>query len=126
MELTIPEENKMKRNLIGILLLLGLALSLSLPAAAQETANAQNAQNAQNDSSRVSRIPAGQKQRLRGVIVKREADSFILRDLNGADVQVNLQHHQGRREEGQPVPPRQRLRHDLAVARTVGRSRRPW
>src|SRR5262245_32817070 len=90
MELTIPEENKMKRNLIGILLLLGLALSLSLPAAAQETANAQNAQNAQNDSSRASRIPAGQKQKLRGVIVKREADSFILRDLNGSDVQVNL------------------------------------
>src|SRR5262247_1128274 len=74
----------MKRNLIGLLLLFGLTLGLSLPAAAQETANAQS------DSSRLSRIPAGQKQRLRGVIVKREADSFILRELNGAEVQVNL------------------------------------
>src|SRR5689334_19287054 len=74
----------MKRNLIGLLSLFGLALSLSLPAAAQETANAQS------DSSRVSRVPAGQKQRLRGVIVKREADSFILRDLTGSEVQVNL------------------------------------
>jgi outer membrane protein OmpA-like peptidoglycan-associated protein len=74
----------MKRNLIGLLILFGLALGLSLPAAAQETANAQS------DSSRLSRIPAGQKQKLRGVIVKREADSFILRDLNGVDVQINL------------------------------------
>ncbi|MGH9754801.1 MAG: OmpA family protein [Blastocatellia bacterium] len=75
----------MKRNLIGLLLLFGLALSLSLPVSAQEPANAQ-----QSDSARVSRVPAGQKQRIRGVIVKREADSFILRDLNGSDVQVNL------------------------------------
>jgi outer membrane protein OmpA-like peptidoglycan-associated protein len=73
----------MKRNLLG-LLLFGLALGMSLPAVAQETANAQS------DSSRLSRIPAGQKLKLRGVIVKREADSFILRDLNGSDVQVNL------------------------------------
>jgi outer membrane protein OmpA-like peptidoglycan-associated protein len=71
----------MKKNLIGLLLLFGLALGMSLPAAAQET---------QSDSGRLSRIPAGQKQKLRGVIVKREADSFILRDLNGVDVQVNL------------------------------------
>jgi outer membrane protein OmpA-like peptidoglycan-associated protein len=74
----------MKRNLFGLLMLLGLTLGLSLPAAAQETANAQS------DTSRLSRIPAGQKQKLRGVIVKREADSFILRDLNGNDIQVNL------------------------------------
>ena len=74
----------MKRNLIGLLVLFALALGLSLPVAAQETANAQS------DSPRLNRVPAGQKQRLRGVIVKREADSFILRDLTGTDVQVNL------------------------------------
>src|SRR5215470_19103371 len=74
----------MKRNLIGFLLLFGLALGLSLPATAQENTNAQS------DSPRLSRIPAGQKQKLRGVIVKREADSFILRDLTGTEVQVNL------------------------------------
>jgi outer membrane protein OmpA-like peptidoglycan-associated protein len=68
----------MKRNLVGLLMLLGLALGLSMPAAAQD------------DAARVSRIPAGQKQRLRGVIVKREADSFILRDITGAEVQVDL------------------------------------
>lgn len=65
-------------------MLFGLALGLSLPAAAQETANAQS------DSGRLNRVPAGQKQKLRGVIVKREADSFILRDLSGSDVQINL------------------------------------
>jgi outer membrane protein OmpA-like peptidoglycan-associated protein len=68
----------MKRNLLGLLLLFGLALGLNLPTAAQD------------DSSRVSRIPAGQKQKLRGVIVKREADSFILRDITGSEIQVDL------------------------------------
>src|SRR5262245_50458992 len=74
----------MMRNLIGLLLLFGLTLGLSLPVAAQGAANTQS------DSTRVNRVPAGQKQRLRGVIVKREADSFILRDLTGSEVQVNL------------------------------------
>lgn len=68
----------MKRNLFGLLLLFGLALGFSLPVAAQD------------NSSRVSRVPAGQKQKLRGVIVKREADSFILRDITGSEVQVDL------------------------------------
>src|SRR5215475_10582782 len=68
----------MKRNLLGLLILFALALGLNLPTAAQD------------DSSRVSRIPAGQKQKLRGVIVKREADSFILRDITGSEVQVDL------------------------------------
>src|SRR5215468_6087122 len=74
----------MKRNLIG-LLLFGLMLGLGLTAAAQETDKA-----AQGDSSRVVRVPAGQKQTVRGIIVKRDADSFILRDMNGGDVQVNM------------------------------------
>src|SRR5262245_386723 len=74
----------MKRNLIGLLL---FGLALSLPAVAQE---ASKAKSAQGDSNRVVRIPAGQKQTVRGVIVKRDADSFILRDMSGGDVQVNL------------------------------------
>src|SRR5215831_20596623 len=74
----------MKRNLIG-LLLFGLMLGLGLTAAAQETDKA-----AQGDSSRVVRVPAGQKQSVRGIIVKRDADSFIMRDLNGGDIKVNM------------------------------------
>src|SRR5215510_11411655 len=74
----------MKRNLIG-LLLFGLMLSLGLTAAAQETDKA-----AQGDSSRLVRIPAGQKQSVKGIIVKRDADSFIMRDLSGGDIKVNM------------------------------------
>ncbi|MGH9766368.1 MAG: hypothetical protein ACREAB_02955, partial [Blastocatellia bacterium] len=74
----------MKRNLIGLLL---FALALSLPAAAQEAGKEKSAQ---GDSGRVVRVAAGQKQSIRGVIVKRESDSFILRDLSGGDIQVNL------------------------------------
>ncbi|MCI0523878.1 MAG: OmpA family protein [Acidobacteria bacterium] len=74
----------MKKNLIGLLL---FALALSLPAVAQETSKEKVAQ---SDSGRLVRVPAGQKQKIRGVIVKREADSFILRDLTGGDIQVNL------------------------------------
>src|SRR5215813_177373 len=74
----------MKRNLIG-LLLFGLMLGLGLTAAAQEPDKA-----AQGDSSRVVRVPAGQKQTVRGIIVKRDADSFIMRDLSGGDIKVNM------------------------------------
>ncbi|MBO0859182.1 MAG: OmpA family protein [Chloracidobacterium sp.] len=68
----------MKRNLIGFLFMLAMAFGLALPATAQD------------DQSHLSRIPAGQKQTLRGVIVKRDADSFILRDIRGGEVQINL------------------------------------
>ena len=74
----------MKRNLIG-LVFFGLILGLSLPALAQETDKV-----AQGDSSRVVRVPAGQKQSIRGIIVKREADGFIMRDLSGGDIKVNM------------------------------------
>src|SRR5215475_12080853 len=74
----------MKRNLIG-LLLVGLMLGLSLSAMAQGTDKV-----AQGDSGRVVRLPAGQKQSIRGIIVKRDADSFIMRDLSGGDIKVNL------------------------------------
>ncbi|MGE0131726.1 MAG: OmpA family protein [Blastocatellales bacterium] len=74
------------RNMIG-LLLFGLTLGLSLPATAQETSKEKTAQ---SDSSRAVRIPAGQKQKVRGVIVKRDADNFIIRDITGGDIQVNL------------------------------------
>jgi outer membrane protein OmpA-like peptidoglycan-associated protein len=73
----------MKRNLIGLLLLLGL----SLPAIAQE---ASKEKSVQNEPARVVKVGAGQKQSIRGIIVRRDADSFILRDINGGDVQVNL------------------------------------
>ncbi len=74
----------MKRNLIGLAM---LGLALSLPAFAQD---ANKDKCAQSDSSRAVRVPAGQKQKIRGVIIKRDADNFIMRDLTGGEVQVNL------------------------------------
>ena len=55
-----------------------LGLALSAPASAQEP------------SKEVLRVPAGQKQKIRGVILKRDPDNFILRDERGMDVTVNL------------------------------------
>jgi outer membrane protein OmpA-like peptidoglycan-associated protein len=72
----------MKRNLIGLVM---LGLALSLPAFAQD-----GNKSAQSDSSRAVRVPAGQKQKIRGVIIKRDADTFIMRDLTGGEVKVNL------------------------------------
>jgi len=74
----------MKRNLIGLVL---LGLALSLPAFAQD---ANKDKSAQSDASRTVRIPAGQKQKVRGVIIKRDADNFIMRDLTGGEVKVSL------------------------------------
>ncbi|MGH9834974.1 MAG: OmpA family protein [Blastocatellia bacterium] len=72
----------MKRNLIGLVM---LGLALSLPAFAQD-----GNKSAQSDSSRAVRVPAGQKQKIRGVIIKRDADNFIMRDLTGGEVNVSL------------------------------------
>jgi len=72
----------MKRNLIGLVM---LGLALSLPAFAQD-----GNKSAQSDSSRAVRVPAGQKQKIRGVIIKRDADNFIMRDLTGGEVKVAL------------------------------------
>jgi outer membrane protein OmpA-like peptidoglycan-associated protein len=74
----------MKRNLIGLVM---LSLALSLPAFAQD---ANKDKSAQSDSSRAVRVPAGQKQKIRGVIIKRDADNFIMRDLTGGEVKVAL------------------------------------
>ncbi len=74
----------MKRNLIG-LVFFGLTLGLSIPAMAQDTDKV-----VQGDSGRAVRVPAGQKQTIRGIIVKRDADGFLMRDLSGGDIKVNM------------------------------------
>jgi OOP family OmpA-OmpF porin len=54
------------------------ALALCLPAAAQTQENA------------ATRIAAGQKQKISSVIVSREADNMIVRDLTGGEITVTL------------------------------------
>ena len=75
----------MKSNRFG-LALCGLALAVA-PAFAQDAAKdaKSNAQNA----NLVKMVP-GQKAKVAGVIVKRDADNFIVRDLKGGDVTVEL------------------------------------
>lgn len=76
----------MKRNQLSqILFACVMGLALMAPAWAQN----KNPDTA-NKSGSNSRIRAGQKQTLKGVIVKREADSFVLRDASGSDVTVAL------------------------------------
>jgi len=55
-----------------------LGLALAVPASAQEP------------SKEVLRVPAGQKQKVGGVILKRDADNFVLRSEQGGDVTVTL------------------------------------
>src|SRR5262249_27078887 len=42
------------------------------------------------DASRAMKIESGRKQKVNGVIVKRDVESFIMRDENGSDVTVNI------------------------------------
>lgn len=64
---------------VGLLMIAGLiSLALVSPAVGQ-TPDAQ-----------AVKVAAGQKQKVKGVIIKRDADSFVMRDQAGADYVVNL------------------------------------
>jgi outer membrane protein OmpA-like peptidoglycan-associated protein len=76
----------MKRSMMGSLVI-GLAIGLSVPGLAQE---ATRDRQVQSDQGKLVKIPSGTKQKIKGVIVDRDADNFILRDLTGGDIQVNL------------------------------------
>ena len=65
------------------------------PSSTQPTATSdQGRDNTQNKDMQaktsMNRVEAGKKQKITGVIVKRDADNFILRDQNGAETTVNL------------------------------------
>src|SRR5437879_2595818 len=76
----------MKRNQLSYLLfVLVVGLALSAQALAQETDKG-----VKSDAPQKSQVTTGQKQKIKGVIVKREADSFVLRDQSGTDTIVTL------------------------------------
>ncbi|MEP7270412.1 MAG: OmpA family protein [Acidobacteriota bacterium] len=67
----------MKINKINRLFaLFVIAAAIALPVLAQDT--------------QVSRVPAGQRQKIQGVIVKRDVDNFVLRDERGMETTINL------------------------------------
>jgi outer membrane protein OmpA-like peptidoglycan-associated protein len=79
------EGQKMKKTVFGSLFF-ALVLSLSISVFAQD-----NAKSGQSESARQVQFPAGKKVKVTGVIVKRDPDSFIMRDLSGGEMVVSLQ-----------------------------------
>jgi outer membrane protein OmpA-like peptidoglycan-associated protein len=79
------EGQKMNKSIAGSVFF-GLVLSIGAPVMAQETAKS-----AQSDSAKQIELPAGKKVKVRGVIVRRDPDSFVMRDLTGGELTVNLQ-----------------------------------
>ena len=78
----------MSKKLVGSLAL-GAALLISVPAFGQDNTQSSSKDKA-SDASRTVKVATGQKQKVKGVIVRRDADNFVLRDMTGGDVQVNL------------------------------------
>ncbi len=66
----------------------GLALALAAPAAAQVGSQPSNNRSLANVNTRP--VPVGAKVKFRGVIVRRDADTFIVRDASRTDTQVLL------------------------------------
>ncbi len=67
-----------------------LALTLIASALAQDTEIRNRNSSAKDEGRRIARAVAGQKQKIKGTIVKRDPDGFIMRDLNGNDWSVTL------------------------------------
>jgi len=71
----------------SIVLAFGLTLALS-PLAFGQTST--QTQTAPTDASRARSVASGEKMKIKGVVVRRDADTFTLRDLNGVDTVVRL------------------------------------
>jgi outer membrane protein OmpA-like peptidoglycan-associated protein len=69
------------RNVRSLALAFGLALTLSPLAVAQDS---------NSTSTRARSVASGEKMKIKGVVVKRDSDTFTVRDLNGTDTVVRL------------------------------------
>jgi OmpA-OmpF porin, OOP family len=68
-----------------------LVVLLTLTMAYQSVSAQDKNQGAPNDSRKTqSQVASGQKMKVQGMIVKRDNNSFILRDMTGADLTVNF------------------------------------
>jgi outer membrane protein OmpA-like peptidoglycan-associated protein len=72
---------KITRTILNLMFVAVTALAVAIPTIAQD-ATGQSAQSV--------RISSGRKQKVSGVIVSREADKMVVRDINGGDVTVNV------------------------------------
>lgn len=71
------------RNVRSLGLAFGLALTLSPLAFAQDS-------NSTSGTTRARSVASGEKMTVKGVVVKRDSDTFTVRDLNGTDTVVRL------------------------------------
>jgi outer membrane protein OmpA-like peptidoglycan-associated protein len=78
----------MNKRVFGSLFF-ALVLSMGVTAVAQDNAGTKSG--GQSESARQVQFPAGKKVKVTGVIVKRDPDSFVMRDLTGGEMVVSLQ-----------------------------------
>ena len=75
------------KTLRSLALAFGLALALSPLALGQPSTQANNTP---TDATRARSVASGEKMKIKGVVVKRDADTFVVRDLTGNDTVVRL------------------------------------
>ena len=67
-------------------MVIGAAIAVA-PAFAQDKAQDKGMVKPAQDMN-ITKMAAGQKTKVTGVVLKREADTFYIRDINGGDIQV--------------------------------------
>src|ERR1051326_3197071 len=70
--------------------LIGLLLCGAMTAAGASVFAQTDAKDTKNDAGQIVKVPSGAKKKVTGTILRRDADSFTLRDMTGGDVQVML------------------------------------
>jgi OOP family OmpA-OmpF porin len=75
------------KSLRSLALAFGLALALSPLALGQPSTQTTNTA---TDATRARSVSSGEKMKIKGVVVKRDADTFTVRDLTGNDTVVRL------------------------------------
>jgi OmpA-OmpF porin, OOP family len=80
---------KSSKTILNLMFVAIVALGLAVPAIAQDQAQASQA-GATATATQTSKVAAGRKQKLSGVVISREADKMIVRDINGSDVAVTV------------------------------------
>jgi OmpA-OmpF porin, OOP family len=81
---------KSSKAILNLMFVAIVALGVAVPAIAQDQAAQASQAGASAPAAQPSRVAVGRKQKLSGVVVSREADKMIVRDINGSDVAVTV------------------------------------
>src|SRR6266511_2229846 len=80
---------KITRIILNLIFVAIAGLAVAIPAIGQDSAQASQA-GAAAPAAQPSRVAVGRKQKISGVVISREADKMIVRDINGSDVAVTV------------------------------------